>query len=101
MIHACNVGPNASVYRYSTSQILDAGDSLEVTLRADRRGEKMCFLLISILRALDDLESGFTDGFSVKTQSNRELNCYLIPASSCCHILEQDEVGGNRHRLSV
>lgn len=74
-------GPQESVYKNSTSHVLDDECSIRVTLVLDRRGRKIRISHQPIYMVLDDLEPSHTVRFGGRTESNINLDIFSILAS--------------------
>lgn len=81
------LGSRKSVYRYSTSQELEAEDIIQVTPGVDGKERKMRILHRSMRMFLDGLEFSSMAGLDSRTRNNVELNCFPILGSYCRDIL--------------
>lgn len=83
MISAGIGGSQESVYEYSTTQVLYAGELIPVKSGSDRTKIKVRDLQGSMCMALDDLKSSLMAGFGTRTKTNMEVGYLPIPASYC------------------
>lgn len=93
--------PPTSVYRYSTSQILDTEDSIHVTSGAGWRERKMLILHRSMRMVLDEQGPSCKVTSDSKTRNTVELSFFPILASYCCDIPEGKGISAIRHCLFV
>lgn len=62
---------------------------------------KMRTLEQSMHMFLDDREPTGMEGYRARSKNNMKLYCFLILMAYWCDIFESNEIGGNRHVLSV
>lgn len=70
--------PRESVYGYSTSELRDAEESLQLTSGTKGRERKLCSLHPSMRTVPENLESAYTVGFMARSKSNMVLICFPI-----------------------
>lgn len=85
-------GSRESVYVYSTSQVLDAEESVQVASGTKGRERKMCTLHRLMRMVVDDLESIYTAEVYARSKSIMKLNYFLILKAYCCDIPEGTDV---------
>lgn len=69
-------GPSELVYRYCTSQVLDAEGLLQAASGTEKRKRKMWILHRSMPMVLGDVESTCTTRLRTRSKINVDLNCF-------------------------
>lgn len=90
-----------SVYRYVTSQVLNAEVSIHETSVVSRRERKTQILHIFMRRVPDNLEISCLAGFSAETVHHVESNYFPVLLSFCFHILWRNGINCIRRTLPV